>query len=93
MRRRVRHKKYIIGCKRASQVPQALGECAAASGNVLPRGRTLSKNEVFRQPDVSYNYDIHVFQLKLQFVCDQGNKLGIGGFSLGIRHGIAKETL
>ena len=31
--------------------------------------------------------------MKLQFVSNQGNKLGIGGFPLGIAHGIAKEPL
>ena len=33
------------------------------------------------------------FQLQLQFVCDQGNKFRIRGFSLGIADGIAEKSL
>ena len=33
------------------------------------------------------------FQLKLQFVSDQGDEFLIGGFSLGIADGIAEESL
>ena len=32
-------------------------------------------------------------QLKLQFVCDKGDKLRIRGFSLGIADGITEEAL
>ena len=32
-------------------------------------------------------------QLKLQFVSDQSDEFGIGGFSLGIADGIAEESL
>ena len=32
-------------------------------------------------------------QLKLQFVCDQGNEFGIRGFSLGIADSIAEKSL
>ena len=32
-------------------------------------------------------------QLKLQFVCDKGDEFGIGGLSLGIADGVAKEAL
>ena len=32
-------------------------------------------------------------QLKLQFVCDQGDEFGIGGFSFGIADGIAEKSL
>ena len=31
-------------------------------------------------------------QLKLQFVCDQGDKFGMRGFSLGIADGITTKT-
>ena len=32
-------------------------------------------------------------QLKLELVCDEGDKFRIGGLSLGIAHGIAEEPL
>ena len=33
------------------------------------------------------------FQLKLELVCDKRNEFGIGGLSLGIADGVAKEAL
>ena len=37
--------------------------------------------------------DLRRLELKLQFVRNQGDELTIGGFSLGIGHGIAEEPL
>lgn len=37
--------------------------------------------------------DLGTFHLKLQFVRNQGNKLRVRGFSLGIGHRIAEEPL
>ena len=33
------------------------------------------------------------FELELQFICDEGDELGIGGLALGVGHGVAEKAL
>ena len=49
-----------------------------------------SRKPVAAQSEIG---NLRRLQLKLQFVSDKGDKFGIGGFPLGIAHGIAKEPL
>ena len=37
--------------------------------------------------------NLRTLELKLQFIRNQGDELGIGGLALGVAHGIAKEPL
>ena len=49
-----------------------------------------SRKTVAAQSEIA---DLRALQLKLQFVCDKGDELRIGGFSFGVADCVAEEPL